>query len=388
MAAAGLALVSAGCTGASGDDAALDDVVTFETEPRYARADAAPEGSWPAVVLHDETLFQREPGALVVHGVADGEETARFEPEGTPLFEPADPTEQFQPAPALADVDGDAVVLAGFAVEPATGATQLDVEMVAVDAASGEERWRVTVPEPGGVGVVPQREASVRVAGVDDGVAVVTVGHDGATQVTFGLSLGDEPEVLWADDSLYASGVHDGVAVGFAEDEDDVGELGLAALDVATGDRVWGTFGDIERFVLAGPWVVATRDAESSDGGTGLVAVADGTEGEVDEGVLTADMICEIDEAASVAVCAEDGTAAVAFDTENGDVLWSDDAWEGTLKGLWRGAAYVERGDAAVALDARTGEVVVDDAGAAPAVVNDHVGVDQQGTDVVLYATR
>lgn len=384
---AGVALVAAGCTGAPEDGVAPDDAVTFEAEPGLAKAGMSPADDWPAAVLHEETLYLREPDALVAYDVADGEEVARFGPEGEPLFPPADPTEQYQPTPVLAEVDGDPLVLAGFTVEPATGATQLDVEMVAVDAASGEERWRVTFPEPGAVPVVPQSEASVWVAGVDDGVAVVTVGHDSATQVTFGLSLGDEPEVLWHDDALYASGVHDGVAVGFAKDEDDVGNLGLAALDVATGERLWGTLGDVSTYSLAGPWVVATPDPETSDGGVRLVAVADGTEGEIDDGVLTEGMFCQTDEAAAAAVCAEDDTA-VAFDTESGDVLWSDDAWEGTVKGLWRGTAYVDRGDAAVAVDARTGEVVVDDAGAAPAVVNDHAGVDQQDTDIQLYAAR
>ncbi|MCR3720613.1 MULTISPECIES: PQQ-like beta-propeller repeat protein [Prauserella salsuginis group] len=365
-------LVVAGCAGEGGSGGAAVEPVTFDTGPKTTVADVAPEGDWPAAALHDEQVYLNRPGALVVYDATSGEETARVEPEGEPLFDSVDPTEYYRPTPALADVDGESTVLVGFAVEP-SGATQLDVEIVALDAATAEVRWRVTIPEPAAAPVVPQKDASVRVLGVERGVAVMSVAHDSATQVTFGLSLA-EREVLWEDDEASVVGVDSGVAAGFGSDT-------VAGIDVETGDHAWKSEIDPQRIGDAGSWILVTDD----DDRTRLISVEDGSEKSLNEDLLSEDTICDTDDHASVVVCAEEDGAVVVLDLDSGEVLWSDADFQGKVRGLWRGAVYVERGDSALALGARTGEVVVDDTGAAPAIVNDHVGLDQQGTDVRFY---
>lgn len=369
----GAALLVAGCSGDGGGAGATGDPVVFDATPTYAMTDVSPEGSWPAAVLHEDRVFRSEPGVLVVHDADDGEEIARVEPEGEPLFDSVDPTEHYRATPALAEVEGEPTVLVGFAVEAESGATQLDVEIVAVDAATAEVRWRATFPEPAASPVVPQKDAAVGVNGVERGVAVVSVSHDAATQVTFGLSLATR-EVLWEDEELSAVGIGSGVAAGFGPDT-------VAGFDVETGEQVWKSDVDPTRIGRAGPWILVTGE----DGETRLLGIADGAEVDLDGAVLTEETFCGADDHAAVVVCAEDDSSVVALDAGSGEVLWSDDDWRGELKGMWRGAVYVRHGDSAVALDARTGEVVVDDTGVAPMIVGDRAGLDQRGTDVQLY---
>ncbi|GAA1198510.1 PQQ-binding-like beta-propeller repeat protein [Prauserella alba] len=368
-------LVAAGCSGEGGSSGTAAEPVTFEPGPKTTVADVAPEGDWPAAALHGEQVYLNRPGALVVYDATSGEETARVEPEGEPLFDSVDPTEHYRSNPVVADVDGEPTVLVGFAVEP-SGATQLDVEIVALDAATAEVRWRVTIPEPAAAPVVPQKDASVRILGVERGVAVMTVAHDSATQVTFGFSL-TEREVLWEDDDASAVGLGSGVAAGFGAET-------LTGIDVETGEQVWRSEVDPQRIGGAGSWVLVTDDNDR----TRLMSIADGAETNVDEDLLSEDTFCAVDDHASVVVCAAEDGAALALDSDNGEVLWSDAEFQGKVRGLWRGAVYVERGDSALALGARTGEVVVDDTGVAPAVVNDHVGLDQQGRDVKFYPAQ
>ncbi|GAA1236303.1 PQQ-binding-like beta-propeller repeat protein [Prauserella halophila] len=374
-----VALLAAGCTGGGGGSGAgAQDPVTFEAKPVHVMADVSPDHAWPAAVLHEDTVFLSKPNALVVYDAGSGNERARISPQGQALFGATDPTEYYRAVPMLTEVDGEPTVLVGFTVEPESGATQLDVEIVAVDAATAEVRWRTTFPEPAAAPVVPQKDAAVSINGVERGVAVMSVSHDSATQVTFGLSLADR-KVLWHDDDVSAFGLDSGVGAGFGG-----GTSTVAGVDVETGEQAWEREIDPKRMVRAGPWIVVTTE----DDETRLIAIADGTETTLDEGELNNEMSCNTDDHTSVVVCAEDDESALGIDADSGEVLWSDDSWQGMLKGTWRGAVYVDRDDSAVALDARTGEVVDDGTGAAPMVLNDHAGLDQQGTDVQLYPAR
>ncbi|WP_165358435.1 PQQ-binding-like beta-propeller repeat protein [Haloactinopolyspora alba] len=366
----------------NGDDG--DAPLSFDPEPAFTLTEDAPQGGWPAAVLHGELAFLADWGALTVHDVTSGETVAQFEPERPLLFDPAGigPSDAFLFPPALVDVDGEPVVLAGFAVEPSTGAVQFDVEIIAVDAATGEERWRFTAPNPTPRPRVPQNVASVVVRGAHDGVAVVETTRDAAASTTFGLAL-DDPEVVWTDDEFGVSGVHQGTAAGLGANGT------LTAVDIVTGEQLWkgdepaAHSAELAGYSVgpAGPWLKVSSAMEA----TRFVSIEDQEVAfTADDGVNGA-MFCLSDVDASVVVCVEDDTEAVAMDTESGEVLWHDDSWDGRLKGLWHGAVYVARDDAAVVVDARTGDVVSEDGGVAPAVVNDHVGIAQDGTDVNVY---
>lgn len=372
-------LIATGCTP---KDEKPADVTSFDSEPSVVISDIEPNEDWPAASLYEDNVFHQTPGALTVYSASDGREINQIEPETPLLFEPDSLDEHYQSPPVITEIDGDPVALTAFAVEPSSG-EQVGAEVVIVDAQTGEERWRDTLPEVSSVAVVPQSSASVNVDGADDGVALISVSVDWANELTLGLSLEENPEVLWHETRLSATGIHDGVAAGFGPG--DGGSLDLVGFDIRTGETEWTGSSDINGIGPAGPWLIATTHIDEPQSESDLISIADGSELNVDSELLTDSMFCTHDDEFEVVVCADIDTKAVAVDTDSGDILWSDDDWDGIVKALWNGVTYVERDDAAVALDSRTGDILEDDPGAAPAFVNDVVGIDQKGTELAFH---
>lgn len=240
-------------------------------------------------------------------------------------------------SPALAD--GTAVVPWGY--------FERDEHLTAVDAATGEDRWEVDLPQSPACDPVP---TGGTVYAATDGGALVTALRVADGERCLALSLPDPTSAVTrlavADGRLHAG------TLGFASDVPDTGHV--LAYDPAAGETVWGveTGRPVRDLAVAGGTAyVATDDrALAFDGRTGEERwrrdVAGGAPGAV---AVAGD---------DVYVGTGDGVRALA--AEDGGVLWGEEGGgpaAGVGVAVAGDAVYAAGRDGLAVLDAADGRV-------------------------------
>lgn len=280
-------------------------------------------------------------------------------------------------AAAVTELDGRTAVVAAFSTIAGEGGAAHRIEVVAVDADSGEELWRTEEPVDG-----PAPDpADVQAIGAGGGSVVVSYGG------TYAFSAADGA-LLWSDPELRPAAVESGAVVGWSTGEGSAAPGALLARDAGDGAELWELWegaGDTARPVHAAPLddglvLVARRDGSgegtldtldgvsergtdpgaapaptpSARAGTGpapvewaAVDTADGTVAYWPDPVE--DQFCRYDEQ-SLLVCWTTGSSpsAQVYTAATGDRLWREDGLGGggpmAVRGVWHGVVYTDKG--------------------------------------------
>ncbi|GAA1036288.1 hypothetical protein GCM10009557_46590 [Virgisporangium ochraceum] len=289
--------------------------------------------------------------------------------------------------PTLTTVNGRATVLMPFLAEaPAQGTTpgRPMLEVTSIDPNNGEVDWRFEIPLDGWTAPTGNNVAEVRIAGVDDGVAVIRLEENNRTRMrgdTYAVDLATR-KVLWHQTGFESRAVAGGVVVGRRPGTGQSPPVQVLGLDVRTGRQKWASArptDSLRDVHPAGPTLAIVGGALG--GNQDYLDVVDIASGKVvrsrsqksgERGLLVTGR-CVYDER-SVVVC--DGTDWImGIDATSGAELWSIvDGGQRLLlhpTGAWHGAVYgwVD-GPKPVVLDARTGADREANPGTSPSVVN------------------
>ncbi|WP_432523011.1 PQQ-binding-like beta-propeller repeat protein [Kineococcus sp. SYSU DK006] len=310
-------------------------------------------------------------------------------------------------APALVRSDTTSLAVAAFVVtQPASGTTPEHrvVEVLALDTATGEQAWQVTLELPqwaqedsGSAPVVKVLAASstsspAGEAATPDGEVVVTVDGGWKQAITWGL-MPEGGQQRWQHEGLLQATRIGDVVLGNQANSRDNGLL--SALNAADGTLRWqapaGTSlvsASTVSPTLAG---VNVNDYASGDNVFQVLNAGTGTVTDtIPTGRTGITLACH-DDGAGTGVCGTNAGAAasavIAYDGSAGTRLWNlpqdgSPRVAPALSTAWHGAVYGTTANGPVVLDAKTGADREVSPGAAPVLVNDRVGiaVDSEGS--------
>lgn len=394
-------LLVSGCGGVDGGDpdsdattgevdaAAFDPPMRFDTSAGVALPGEASEGKISLggnnvlalpVALVGVKAFVASVDRLQIIDARSGEQLPDIAPEaGTPMdytssgFVGDNPTQ----APITVELDGTELVVVPFVVYDEGEGTERDhqvLELVVVDAASGERAFNVAIELPPLEGTAEYEFAQA--LGESGGVVVVDV--DG--KYTVAVDLGAR-SLAW-EEAFMAEAVVGDMVVGKPLDPPGTWNVsGLRdGLAVADGAPKWEgeDFGGRELYA-AGPKFVAATGADSAEeGGLLWIEAASGTVVGQEAGNWVG-YECAFDQAETVVCFNRSNRWTGAWDAETRERLWeladSDERRGIVFTAAWHGAVY---GIEPVVLDARTGADAETDPGTAPHVVNEYTGIGGQ----------
>ncbi|WP_317492742.1 PQQ-binding-like beta-propeller repeat protein [Haloechinothrix sp. LS1_15] len=288
---------------------------------------------------------------------------------------------------ALGEIDGEPVVAGSFVtMTPGEGtvATQYHLEVIAVDAHTGDTRWHVVDD------LAKRRLVTTAVAGVSD--AGVVVGFDG----TYGLDPADG-STRWTDEDMTPYFMDGGLVLGrnrSADPEEDMTRV--VAAD--TGEERWRS-NELSGTQPAGEGRLLVSHSYGSDGGPRgeVLDMATGTvehefaAPEVSGNMQGTTFRCAADHQ-DIAICwvRKHGHLA-AYDLDSGESLWSMSPQAtpdrrvptSTDSGfaLWHGALYSEFG----VLDLRDGTDMELEPGIKPHATNGVIGVRMENRSLSAY---
>ncbi|MGW2204064.1 outer membrane protein assembly factor BamB family protein [Streptomyces sp. NPDC001774] len=352
------------------------------------------------VALDGQKAYYVAPGVLVARDLAADEEIGTLE-AGTSSWrhDPEhDGTYKTLPhAPGLGTADGKRYAVAAFPTSTKGSGSSPDsigVEVVAMDAESGQEAWRTKWD-------LPRSDESyliTYVVGVVGRTAVVVAHGEYRDPVTYGIDLVTHQQT-WSKDDFKAQLVQGTRVLGpLLGDEDSTS---LAALDGATGRDLWTGMGvgedwPVKAFAPDRVWVGDPEGRAVIDSVTGKDLGYEGF-GERLHSITDC-----VDDQLRTTFCFSRtvrGGEISAYDRA-GKRIWrvggpSDDsgrkemiltsAFHGVVYATFNGGPYE-----AIVLDGATGADKATDLGFAPAAANAYVGLlrNGQGGISVLRATR
>ncbi|MFD0146358.1 MULTISPECIES: outer membrane protein assembly factor BamB family protein [unclassified Streptomyces] len=358
------------------------------------------------VALDGQKAYYVAPGVLVARDLAADEEIGTLE-AGTSSWrhDPEhDGTYKTLPhAPGLGTADGKRYAVAAFPTSTKGSGSSPDsigVEVVAMDAESGQEAWRTKWD----LDRSDDGYLVTYVAGVVGRTAIVVSHGEYRYPVTYGIDLVTHKET-WRDPAFKAQLVQGTRVIGQKRGAEDV--LALAAVDGANGRELWTgmevpdeTGADQGWTAKAfGPdrvWVADPYGRAVVDSATGKDLKYEGF-GERLHEIETC-----VDDQLRTTICAArtvEGGEISAYD-RSGKRLWrvggpSDDSGrkEMLLKSAFHGVVYAAFNDgtgAAIVLDGATGADKATDPGFSPLLVNTYVGLIYRGNGRVdgFRATR
>ncbi|MEU9117792.1 PQQ-binding-like beta-propeller repeat protein [Streptomyces sp. NPDC048483] len=413
--------VVAGCSG--GDDAAdkkppkstgqqrpsrpvHDPPQKFATDAGTVMPEAATTGRLTGgvldadlpVALHQQTAFVAAPDAVSMVDTVTGKTVHRITPQGTPLQDEAERLANTSPATApLIMPDGESpAVITPFLVKAAGSGTQADhtvVEVVGSSAESARRLWSLPIHLPGWVKDTTSQLTAAVVGAHGDTVVVRVSDNDQA--VSYGINSATH-RLLWTKPGYRAMTVSGRTMVGVALEDDGTHQRAVG-YDVPSGRRLWrGVDSSGVEVQGAGPHLVTAQGSEY-DSGDSYAQFLDIRDGSV-KGKLPrwSSQVCRYD-AKDTVVCGGLGNPnweARALDARTGKTLWQlpdrqADRIAPQVTAVWHGRLYGKTGHGAVVLDARTGKDVPAQAGAAPVLVNESVGLalDSKGDQLMAYPT-
>ncbi|MER5773787.1 PQQ-binding-like beta-propeller repeat protein [Streptomyces sp. NPDC002039] len=284
------------------------------------------------------------------------------------------------------------LALASFVVkQPAAGthAERVLVELTAVNAASAQVAWRLSLDVPEWAKDMPY-PLTPRVAASSGRVALLTVGaFKPAGRMTYAIDLVDH-RVLWTRDLLEATEIVKGTMVGITKDTIDSDYQAAAGYDLNTGERRWrGEDSEYPAVGTGGPRFVHVRGQNKA--GVSFDRLVDPQTGVIQKELPHMDGDCEYD-GISTLVCFRNwkGLSVSAFDTSNGELRWTlpnkaTNRIAPTVTAVWHGRIYGRTESGPLTLDARTGEDLPTPPSIAPYAVNEYVGLALSGTNAMAY---
>ncbi|MGW2016496.1 hypothetical protein [Streptomyces sp. NPDC001927] len=353
-----------------------------------------------AVALDEQKAYYIAPGELVAWDLAGDEEigTLKAEASSWTHHPEHDGTYKTIPySPGLGTVDGKRYAVAAFPTSTKGSGSSPDsigVEVVAMDAESGQEAWRTKWD-------LPRSDESylvTYVAGVVGSTAIVVSHGEYRDPVTYGIDLVTRKET-WRKDDFKAQLVQGTRVLGQKRGADDA--VALGAVDGANGRDLWtgmevGEDWPVKAFAPDRAWVADPEGGVVVDSATGKDVEYEGF-GER----LHRTWKC-VDDQLKTTFCAAgtvEGAEISAYDRA-GKRLWrvggpTDDSGRKsmTLRYAFHGVVYATFNDdtnAAIVLDGATGADKATDPGLVPLLANPYVGLSYsgQGTVAVLRATR
>ncbi|MEU9998462.1 PQQ-binding-like beta-propeller repeat protein [Streptomyces sp. NPDC050848] len=351
------------------------------------------------VALDGQKAYYVAPGELVAWDLAGDQEIGTLKAEQPSRSQPEhDGTDKALPhSPGLGTVDGKRYAVAAFRTSTKGSGSSPDsigVEVVAMDAESGQEAWRTKWD-------LPRSDESyliTYVAGVVGRTAVVVAHGEYRYPVTYGIDLVTHKET-WRKDDFKAQLVQGTRVLGQKRGDED--NPALAAVDGATGRDLWTGMGigedwPVKAFAPDRVWVGDPDGRAVVDSATGKDLSYEGF-GERLHSITDC-----VDDQLRTTFCfarTVEGGEISAYDRA-GKRLWrvggpSDDSGrkEMRLQSAFHGVVYATFNDgpgAAIVLDGATGADKATDPGFAPVLVNTYVGLSNggQGEIDVLRATR
>jgi hypothetical protein len=330
------------------------------------------------VVLSGTKAFIASADQLQIVDASNAEVLPAIVPEsGTPMdpavtvFAGDNPIQ----APIAVNLDGRDLVVVPFLTTgeaEGTAVAHQNLEVVAVDAATGEQAFRVVTELPLVESTLYENAVAM---GESGGVVVVDLEIYGSYTVAVDLAA---QAVAW-ESAFATQAVAGDTVVGIPGDADfNRHRSGLA---VADGTVKWDDedFG-YEELRPAGPkYVFGFGGFDHIDGGLYLVEAATGTVVSMEAEERDSGM-CRFDGQTTL-VCNDTWGWLGAVNTETGEWAWElEPTAERSSVGItavWHGAVYGNATNGPVVLDALTGADAETAPGIAPWVVNEYIGVAQ-----------
>ncbi|WP_329580305.1 hypothetical protein [Streptomyces sp. NBC_01361] len=352
----------------------------------------------PSVTLYGKTAYVGAFDYVQAIDTTNGHVTATIEPAGKALVE-GDGTEHKAGAPAIVTIGGTPALLTPFPVKVSGTGTQASHQAVEIDVSDPDAAkvlWRVTLRLPEWADE-PGTELTATAVGADGNTGVVAVSHDDSHAVTYGIDLTTHRQI-WVQDGFAATGIAEGIAVGW---ETEKYEAHAAGHDAATGAPRWQGQTMVSQTVSAlGPHFVLLQGGHWGSEKP-YVQLLDPATGKTKQQlpVQLSKGTCVYDEKSTL-VChgtgaGTDDDAAFALDATTGKTLWQlpdqqADRIAPEITTAWYGRVYGKTGNGPVALDARTGQDLPTSPRIAPVLVNGSAGlalakVDGWKTELFVY---
>lgn len=348
------------------------------------------------VALDGQKAYYVAPGELVAWNLAGGEEIGTLKAETSAWRHSPEHDGTYKTvshSPGLGTVDGKRYAVAAFPTSTkgsGSAADSVGVEVVAMDAESGQEAWRTKWD-------LPKSEDGylvTYVAGTVGRTAIVVSHGEYRYPVTYGIDLVTHKET-WRNTSFKAQMVQGTRVLGQKRGAEDT--LTLSAVNGANGQGLWtgmevGADWIVNAFAPDRVWVAGPDGRAVVDTTTGKDMKYEGF-GERLHSIEKC-----VDDQLKTTFCAArtvKGAEISAYD-RTGKRLWrvggpSDDSGrtEMILQSAFHGVVYAtfnEGTGAAIVLDGATGADKATDPGYAPMLVNTYVGLTYGGQgEVSVY---
>jgi hypothetical protein len=374
---------------------AHDPATRFASDEPIALPGQVPAGTKTPILpvaLGDMRAYTIDGGQLRAVELATGKVTWSAAPQTSapPVSPGSSSSDEGTWPPVLGSLDGTPVVAAAFPATIAgqgTAASGPAVELLVVNATSGQEVWRTRLDSPPGDaadGLPPGR-----VVGLDDATVVVQAGT-----AVYGADLRDR-RIVWTKRNLTAQVVVDHLAVG-VEPAEIATPQKITAVRVTGGQSAWSTHTDSFQISLqaAGPRLIAVNGQDYGSGARyfTLLRSADGSPARRRETAgRFAATTCRYDQVA-MTVCSGStpgGAWAIGVDAASGRQLWSlpqAGRVAPTVTAVWHGTVYgTTKDNGPIALDARSGADRPGPVGIAPMMVNTYAGLELRDGRVLAH---
>ncbi|MEU0096071.1 hypothetical protein [Kribbella sp. NPDC006257] len=352
----------------------------------------------PAVTLYGGTAYVGAFDHVQAIDTTNGHVKATIEPAGKALVD-GDGTKHKAGAPAIVAISDKPALLTPFPVDQSGTGTQAShkaVEITVSDPDTAKVQWQVTLRLPEWADE-PNVELTATAVGANGSTGVVTVSNDNSHAVTYGIDLTAHRQT-WVQDGFAATGIAEGMAVGWSTEHYEVHAAGH---DAASGAPRWQGQSMVSQTVSAlGPHFVLLKGrAWGSE--KPYLQLLDPTTGKTKQQPPSqlSKGTCVYDEKSAI-VCGGTGAGtdtATTFglDATTGKTLWQlpdkqADRIAPEITTAWHGMAYGKTAKGPLALDARTGQDLPTSPQIAPVLVNGSAGlalakVDGVNTTLLVY---
>lgn len=339
------------------------------------------------VALHNDKAYVATLDRLLAFNTATGSLSATVTPAADALSV-LSRDDRNNAAPPVVTSGANPMVLAPFFVrKPAVGtqAATNFIELTATNSSSDKVGWRLPLTLPSWTKEGSPRTVSV--VGASEKVAIVTVSTGESSlfsaATTYGIDL-TARRVLWTKDRFEAAAVTGDIVVGQLESTDETHES-ARGYDLLTGTERWRGEDRLNLDVKpAGPHLLLVQARNKNNLRVQIEQFLDPATGAVKQDLPEgfAGSRCDHDGKSTVVCSWDQGSLhqVWAFNDRSGSSLWqlpdqTANRIAPRVTAVRNGRVYGETSDGPLVLDSRTGADLPTRPGAAPFLVNGHIGL-------------